>query len=147
MRRDALIVLRRWNPLEENKPVLPEQDADVSASKQDVSPNPEEELDELQTRVRNYPEKKWKRVQWAVGALLGFLCGALLTYFANMESIGMAGTIGAVLIALLAPNMIEKRVRRSIRNGRTALILALAVWLVGYMVSMLIQGVPIIQPK
>ena len=133
--------------MEETKPGLPKQDTSVPAPKQDVSPNPEEELDELQTRVRNYPEKKWGWIQRVVGAALGILCGLLLTYFANMESIGMTGTIGAVLIALLAPNMIEKRVRRSIRKGRTALILALAAWLVGYMVFMLIQGVPIIQPK
>jgi len=133
--------------LETNEPRLPEQEPNDQPAGQDASPQPEEELDELQTRVRNYPEKTWNLIQRAAGAALGVLCGLLLTYFANLESIGMIGTIGAVVIALLAPNMIEKRVRRPIHKGRVALLIALAVWLAGYTAFMLIKGVPIIQPK
>jgi len=133
--------------LEQNEPRLPEQESNDQPLKQDAPPKPDEELDELQTRVRDYPEKTWRLIQRIVGAALGFLCGLLLTYFANLESIGMAGTIGAVLLALFVPNMIEKRVRRPIHKGRVALLIALAVWLAGYMVFMLIKGVPIIQQK
>lgn len=131
--------------METNEPRLPEQGPNAQPPERDTEPQPAEELDELQTRVRNYPEKTWLRIQRVGGAALGVICGLLLTYFANMESIGMIGTIGAALIALLAPNMIEKRVRRSIQKGRVALMIAFAVWLAGYTALMLIKGVPIIK--
>ena len=52
-----------------------------------------------------------------------------------------------MLIALLLPNVIEKRVKRKITKGRTAMLIGLAAWLVGYTAVMLLQGVPILQPK
>ncbi len=116
-----------------------------------VDPNaaqqPPENLDELQTRVNNYPEKTWTLIQRIVGGALGILCGLLLTYFSNFESIGMFSTIAAVLIALLLPNVIEKRVRRKIQKGRAAMLIGLAVWLAGYTLVMVLGGVPLFQPK
>jgi len=105
---------------------------------------PQEELDDLQTKVRNYPESQWNLYQRIGGAVLGLLCGYLLTYFGQYESIGMYGTIAAVLIALFVPGMIEKRVKRSVQKGRIALMLALAAWMLTYLLIMVISGVPLV---
>ncbi|MEN6595507.1 MAG: hypothetical protein ABFC31_11250 [Clostridiaceae bacterium] len=104
---------------------------------------PEEELDDLQKRVRAFSEKKWNMILYICGALVGILCGALLTYFSAMESIGMYGTIGAVLIALLLPRFAEKRVKRSVQKGRVAMMISLAVWLGVTALVMIVKGVPI----
>ena len=56
----------------------------------------------------------------------------------------MYGTIAAVLIALFVPGMIEKRVKRRVQNGRVALMLALAAWMLVYLLIMVISGVPLI---
>jgi uncharacterized membrane protein HdeD (DUF308 family) len=112
-----------------------------------AAPQPPEDMDELQTRVHNYPEKTWTLIQRIAGGALGLLCGLLLTYFSNFESIGMFSTIGAVLIALLLPNVIEKRVRRKIQKGRAAMLIGLAAWLAGYTLIMVLSGVPLLQPK
>ncbi|MDP3448546.1 MAG: hypothetical protein Q8S22_10870 [Eubacteriales bacterium] len=105
---------------------------------------PQEDLDDLQTKVRNLPEAKWFLFQRIGGAVMGLLCGYLLTYFSAYESIGLYGTIAAVLIALLAPNMIEKRVKRPVQKGRFALMIALGVWLLGYLLIMLLSGTPLV---
>lgn len=112
-----------------------------------TEPQPEVELDKLQLRVRSFPEKQWNLIQRILGAALGALCGFSLTYLGSLESIGLYGTIGAVLVALLLPNLIEKRIRRNIQKGRVALLIGLAVWLVGYTLIMLLSGVPILQQK
>jgi len=105
---------------------------------------PQEELDDLQTKVRNFPESTWFLYQRISGAVLGLLCGYLLTYFSQYESIGMYGTIAAVLIALFVPGMIEKRVKRSVQKGRVALMIALAAWMLVYLLIMVISGVPLV---
>ncbi len=61
--------------METNEPRLPEQEPNDQPAGQDASPQSEEELDELQTRVRNYPEKTWNLIKRAAGAALGVLCG------------------------------------------------------------------------
>lgn len=110
---------------------------------QQNAPAPAEELDDLQKRVRAIPEKKWTILTIVCGALLGALCGALLTYFSAMESIGMYGTIAALLIALLVPRLAEKRLRRSIQRGRIALMIGLAVWIGVSALIMFASGVPL----
>ncbi len=103
-----------------------------------------EELDDLQTKVRNLPEAKWNLFQRIGGAVMGLLCGYLLTYFGQYESIGMYGTIAAVLVALFVPGMIEKRVKRTVQKGRVALMLALAAWMLAYLLIMLLNGTPLV---
>lgn len=125
----------------------PEEEQPEVLNTENIPQQPPEDLDELQTRVARYPEKTWKLIQRVVGAAMGILCGLLLTYFSNFESIGMFGTIAAVLIALLLPNIIEKRVKRSVQKGRGAMLIALAVWLVGFTLFMVLQGSPVLQPK
>ena len=113
------------------------QESNLSEQQPPVATPPTEELDELQTKVRNLPEAKWVLYQRVCGAALGLLCGYLLTYFGY-------GTIAAVLIALLAPNLIEKRVKRSLQKGRVALMLGLAAWMLVYLVIMLLNGTPLL---
>lgn len=102
-----------------------------------------EELDDLQKRIRDYSDRKWNAILTVCGGLVGLLCGALLTVFSAMESIGMYGTIGAVVIALLLPRFAEKRVKRSVQKGRVAMMISLALWLAVTAAVMIIKGVPI----
>ena len=120
------------------------QESNLSEQQPPVTTPPTEELDELQTKVRNLPEAKWTLYQRIGGGILGLLCGYLLTYFGSYESIGMYGTIAAVLIALFAPNLIEKRVKRSLQKGRVALMLGLAAWMLVYLAIMLLNGTPLL---
>ena len=113
------------------------QESNLSEQQPPVATPPTEELDELQTKVRNLPEAKWVLYQRVCGAALGLLCGYLLTYFGY-------GTIAAVLIALFAPNLIEKRVKRSLQKGRVALMLGLAAWMLVYLAIMLLNGTPLL---
>jgi hypothetical protein len=105
---------------------------------------PQEELDDLQTKVRNLSGSKWNLYQRIAGAVLGLLCGYLLTYFSQYESIGLYGTIAAVLVALFVPGMIEKRVKRSVQKGRIALMIGLAAWMLVYLLIMVLSGVPLV---
>jgi len=70
------------------------------------------------------------------------LCGFLLAYFSAMESLGMDGTIGALLIALFVPGVAKKRLKRSVNKGRTAMLSALALWIAVYAIIMVVKGVP-----
>ena len=137
--------------METNKPNDQLEPTQLEPTQPNTDPNaaqlPPEDLDDLQKRVANYPEKTWTLIQRIGGGVLGLLCGLLLTYFSNFESIGMFSTIAAVLIALLLPNIIEKRVHRKIQKGRAAMLIGLAAWLAGYTLIMVLSGVPLLQPK
>ena len=130
--------------METNKPKDPEQDLTTLASDQPENQQPPEELDDLQKKVRDLPEKQWTLYQRIGGTVLGLLCGFLLTYFGSFESTGMFGTIGAVVIALFGPNFIEKRVKRTVQKGRIMLMISLGVWLLAYAAFMLLNGTPIV---
>ena len=121
----------------------PEEQPEQPETPEVINTEPEE-LDDLQQRVRDYSDRKWNAILTVCGGLVGLLCGALLTVFSAMESIGMYGTIGAVVIALLLPRFAEKRVKRSVQKGRVAMMISLALWLVVTAAVMLIRGVPIL---
>lgn len=123
------------NPETETKQELIENKADQM---------PPEELDDLQKKVRDLPEQKWNLYQYIGGAIMGLVCGYLLTVVSSYPSIGMYGTIAAALLALFGPRMIEKRVKRSVQKARIAMMIALGVWLIGNLAYMLLSGVPII---
>ena len=127
--------------METNAPKNTEPGLTPSAGNQTEPPV---ELDDLQKKVQAYPEQQWILFQRLGGAALGLLSGYLLTFFSSYPSIGMYGTIAAVLIALLVPNMIEKRVKRSVRKGRVALMIGLGAWLLVFLAYMLIQGTPML---
>lgn len=120
----------------------PEEQPEQPETPEVINTEPEE-LDDLQKRVRDYSDRKWNVILTVCGGLVGLLCGALLTVFSAMESIGMYGTIGAVVIALLLPRFAEKRVKRSVQKGRVAMMIALALWLAVTAAVMIIKGVPI----
>ena len=120
----------------------PEEQPEQPETPEVINTEPEE-LDDLQQRVRDYSDRKWNAILTVCGGLVGLLCGALLTVFSAMESIGMYGTIGAVVIALLLPRFAEKRVKRSVQKGRVAMMIALALWLAVTAAVMIIKGVPI----
>lgn len=120
----------------------PEEQPEQPENPEVINTEPEE-LDDLQKRIRDYSDRKWNAILTVCGGLVGLLCGALLTVFSAMESIGMYGTIGAVVIALLLPRFAEKRVKRSIQKGRVAMMIALALWLAVTAAVMIIKGVPI----
>ena len=123
---------------------MPELEQKSSVQEPTTVTPPQEELDELQTKVRNLPEAKWYLYQRICGAVLGLLCGYLLTFFGSYESVGMFGTIASVLIALFVPNMVEKRLKRSLHKGRIALMIGLAVWMLAYLGIMLLNGTPLL---
>lgn len=120
----------------------PEEQPEQPETPEVINTEPEE-LDDLQKRVRDYSDRKWNAILTVCGGLVGLLCGALLTVFSAMESIGMYGTIGAVVIALLLPRFAEKRVKRSVQKGRVAMMISLALWLAVTAAVMIIKGVPI----
>lgn len=129
----------------EHKDLLdPKTEQNAPKSEEPVVVETPEELDDLQTKVHNLPESKWNLFQRIGGAAMGLLCGYLLTYFGQYESVGMYGTIAAVLLALFVPRMIEKRVKRTVQKGRVAMIIALAAWMLMFLLIMVINGVPMI---
>lgn len=130
--------------MEQNTPLNTEPEQMQPAQPDGANTQPPVELDDLQKKINAYPEKQWNMMQRAGGALLGLVCGYLLTNFSAYESIGMYGTIAAVLIALFIPGMIEKRVKRSLQKGRVALMIGLGAWLLVFLAIMLIKGVPMI---
>ena len=123
---------------------MPELEQKSSVQETPTVTPPKEELDELQTKVRNLPDAKWILYQRICGAVLGLLCGYLLTFFGSYESVGMFGTIAAVLIALFVPNLAEKRLKRSLQKGRIALMIGLALWMLAYLGIMLLNGTPLL---
>ncbi len=126
----------------EQKPASIDWEKIDQATQNTPPPEEEEELDDLQQRVRDFPDKKWNIIQYISGTAVGFLCGALVTYFPRFESIGSYGTIAALVIAIFAPRLVEKRVKRSVQKGRVSMLISLAVWIAVTALIMFAQGVP-----
>lgn len=131
------------NP-EINPETKPETEPEAKLQPNNAEHQPPEELDDLQTKVRNLPESKWNLYQTIGGAVTGAVCGYLLTELSSYPSIGMYGTIGAALLALFGPRLVEKRVKRTVQKARIWMMIALGVWLLAKLLFMLISGVPIL---
>ena len=131
------------NP-ETNPETKPETEPEAKLQPNNAEHQPPEELDDLQTKVRDLPESKWNLYQTIGGALTGAVCGYLLTELSSYPSIGMYGTIGAALLALFGPRLVEKRVKRTVQKARIWMMIALGVWLLAKLLFMLISGVPIL---
>ena len=130
--------------LETNPETKPETEPEAKLQPNNVEHQPPEELDDLQTKVRDLPESKWNLYQTIGGAVTGAVCGYLLTELSSYPSIGMYGTIGAALLALFGPRLVEKRVKRTVQKARIWMMIALGVWLLAKLLFMLISGVPIL---
>lgn len=131
------------NP-ETNPETKPETEPEAKLQPNNAEHQPPEELDDLQTKVRDLPESKWNLYQTIGGAVTGAVCGYLLTELSSYPSIGMYGTIGAALLALFGPRLVEKRVKRTVQKARIWMMIALGVWLLAKLLFMLISGVPIL---
>lgn len=131
------------NP-ETNPDTNPKTEPEAKLQPHNAEQQPPEELDELQKKFRDLPESKWNLYQIIGGTVLGAACGYLLTEVSSYPSIGMYGTIAAALLALFAPRMIEKRIKRTMQKTRVWMMIALGVWLLAKMVFMLLSGVPIL---
>ena len=131
------------NP-ETNPETKPETEPEAKLQPNNAEHLPPEELDDLQTKVRDLPESKWNLYQTIGGAVTGAVCGYLLTELSSYPSIGMYGTIGAALLALFGPRLVEKRVKRTVQKARIWMMIALGVWLLAKLLFMLISGVPIL---
>ena len=129
----------------ETKPeTKPETEPEAKLQPNNAEHQPPEELDDLQTKVRNLPESKWNLYQTIGGAVTGAVCGYLLTELSSYPSIGMYGTIAAALLALFGPRLVEKRVKRTVQKGRVMLMISLGAYLVVYAAVMLLNGTPIV---
>ena len=129
---------------ETNPETKPEAEPEVKLQPNNTEHQPPEELDDLQTKVRDLPESKWNLYQTIGGAVTGAVCGYLLTELSSYPSIGMYGTIGAALLALFGPRLVEKRLKRTVQKARVWMMIALGVWLLAKLLFMLISGVPIL---
>ena len=129
---------------ETNPETKPETEPEAKLQPNNAEHQPPEELDDLQTKVRDLPESKWNLYQTIGGAVTGAVCGYLLTELSSYPSIGMYGTIAAALLALFGPRLVEKRVKRTVQKARVWMMIALGVWLLAKLLFMLISGVPIL---
>ena len=93
-------------------------------------------MNAFQKWVARLDEKTWTLYQRIVGAILGVGSGVAL--FWNGGSDNEQGfswsLVVAIVIAMLIPNILEKQSGRRIPKLRVALVIALAIMIVGYMV-------------
>jgi len=91
-------------------------------------------MNKFQLTIARMSEKTWTLVQRIVGAILGIASG--LSLFWNGGSDTEQGfswsLVLAVVFAMLIPNIIEKQGLRRVSKLRVALVIALAVMVVGY---------------
>ena len=111
-----------------------ESKAEPGAEAEPREPEAPPEPTEFEKRIAALSPSAWKKLQIAGGALLGVLSGLCMTVLSDYKTFSGYGLIVAVVLALLVPNLIEKKVQRSISAGRIALIAALAVTMGIYLV-------------
>lgn len=103
----------------------PQPAAYAGEPEEDDEPGPTE----LQKKIAAIPEKKWKLYQLFVGILLGFACGALITFGDRIFS-GSIGIILAFGVAVVLPNVAERQFARKVPRLRLAMCISLLVWIV-----------------
>ena len=131
----------------DNKPVYEERDASF-----EPDPEPtlsEEELQDsiledsdmsaFQKTLARMNDKTWNLCQRILGAVLGILACVALFWDsisgADPEQKGFSfSLIVAVVIAILVPNIIEKRGLRKIPKARTTMAITLLICIVAYLI-------------
>lgn len=106
----------------------------------------DEGLNEFQKFCARMDERRWKRAQCVIGALLGLAAGVALFWeviFPGPE--GQQGMFSipllvAIAIALIVPNIIEKQGLRRAPVLRVAMVIALAAVLVIYVIVVALTG-------
>ena len=93
----------------------------------------------FQKFIARMDEQRWTLTQRIVGVVLGLLAGVSLFWdsFSGKEEGGFSySLIIAVVIAMLVPNIIEKKGLRRIPKLRVALVITLSVMIVAYLILM-----------
>ena len=110
--------------------------SNMSADELQESILEDSDMNGFQKTIARMNEKTWTLVQRIVGAILGVASG--LALFWNGGSDNEQGfswsLVVAIVIAMLIPNILEKQSGRRIPKLRVALVIALAIMIVGYMV-------------
>lgn len=133
----------------QNKPTTPEYEEYNATLEDDAAPDTAMNADEVQESIledsdmsgfqktiARFSEKAWTRIQLVIGALLGLATGIAL--FWNGGSDNEQGfsysLIVAIVIAMLIPNLLERKGLRRIPKLRIALVVVLAVMIVLYFI-------------
>jgi len=110
--------------------------SNMSADELQESILEDSDMNGFQKTIARMNEKTWTLVQRIVGAILGVASG--LALFWNGGSDNEQGfswsLVVAIVITNLIPNILEKQSGRRIPKLRVALVIALAIMIVGYMV-------------
>ena len=109
---------------------------EMSADQVQESILEDSDMNSFQKAIARMSEKTWTIVQRVVGALLGIASGVALFWNGGSDSEGgfSYSLIVAVVIAMLIPNLIEKKGLRRIPKLRIALVIALAAMIVIYFI-------------
>ena len=109
---------------------------EMSADQVQESILEDSDMNGFQKAIARMSEKTWTIVQRVVGALLGIASGVALFWNGGSDSEGgfSYSLIVAVVIAMLIPNLIEKKGLRRIPKLRIALVISLAAMIVIYFI-------------
>ena len=109
---------------------------EMSADQVQESILEDSDMNSFQKAIARMSEKTWTIVQRVVGALLGIASGVALFWNGGSDTEGgfSYSLIVAVVIAMLIPNLIEKKGLRRIPKLRIALVSALAAMIVIYFI-------------
>ena len=109
---------------------------EMSADQVQESILEDSDMNSFQKAIARMSEKTWTIVQRVVGALLGIASGVALFWNggSDTESGFSYSLIVAVVIAMLIPNLIEKKGLRRIPKLRIALVISLAAMIVIYFI-------------
>ena len=109
---------------------------EMSADQVQESILEDSDMNSFQKAIARMSEKTWTIVQRVVGALLGIASGVALFWNGGSDTEGgfSYSLIVAIVIAMLIPNLIEKKGLRRIPKLRIALVIALAAMIVIYFI-------------
>ena len=109
---------------------------EMSADQVQESILEDSDMNGFQKAIARMSEKTWTIVQRVVGALLGIASGVALFWNGGSDTEGgfSYSLIVAIVIAMLIPNLIEKKGLRRIPKLRIALVIALAAMIVIYFI-------------
>ena len=109
---------------------------EMSADQVQESILEDSDMNGFQKAIARMSEKTWTIVQRVVGALLGIASGVALFWNGGSDTEGgfSYSLIVAVVIAMLIPNLIEKKGLRRIPKLRIALVISLAAMIVIYFI-------------
>lgn len=125
---------------DERMPQLPpEEPQQLTGQVEEAPPGPDEYMSEWGRRANALSEGVWKWCQVVLGVVLGLACAACLFFFQS-DGFLPINFLVAFLLAKFGPDLVEKWFERKMPKVRIALLVALAVALVVYVVYNLALG-------